>query len=285
MRRVLHGIANQVYELPDGAGVYKVAGPSFPGGYRSLAREAAACTFLAAHLPGVAPRVLCDDLPHSVTFSFIGGVPLPDIRPRLSGSQRERIASSAGQVLGQVHSLPTGNAPVELRWPNEGCTWADRALAYFEHVARAIEQAHPALHGLLSSCRRRLAADRRCLGEPEGRLIHGDFVGGNLLAEPAGAAIAGAVDWEWAALADPDIDLARLHWLPKVGRRPSLWTNQREEAAFLDAYAAYRPPSQFRAKLRWYGTWLAAQYLGARLHWGLTNDCDPFISYLTREVN
>lgn len=282
--RIPHGITNTVYEIAGQATICKVAGPTTQGVYCSLSREAAACRFLCDHLPGITPHVLLADLPKMLLLSFVAGLPLATIRSRLTSQQRKDLILRLGDMLGRIHCVT--DVPLELHWPFRGDNWPERAMASMAAVSATVEQAQLEMRNLMYLCRRHQEARLYCLEGTDEGLVHGDFGGANILICPDDLSIAGVVDWEWASLADPDLDLARLHWLGAVGRSAHIWANLDEQVAFYRGYKQHRcPTGDVVGKFRWYGLWFATSYLAFRLHRGMLIECRPLVQYIQNELN
>jgi aminoglycoside phosphotransferase (APT) family kinase protein len=283
--RINHGMMNAVYEMPGQAAICKIAGPPTPGLYRSLEREAAACRFLWDQLPSTVPRVLDDQLPGMLLLSFLRGVPPSTFRARLAPQQRNELSYLLGDLLGQIHCINLDKIPATLLWYCPGDTWSEQALAAFDTVATVVECMQPHLKELMAQCRKVLVDTRAWLEDVDDGFVHGDFGGANILVNPDDGSLAGVIDWEWAARADPDLDLARLHWLGDVGRSAHLWTTLEEEQAFYQGYRKHRHPRSIGKKIRWYGLWFATSYLAARLQHNLVTECGPLERFIQDVLN
>lgn len=277
--RIQHGMMNKVYRSPDNLCIYKVAAEPIPGVYASLSRESAAYEFLAALYPELVPRIFKADLPHSLLVSLVKGEPLSELTFS-SQKQRDDLIFSLGRTLGKIHSIEISQAPQSLDFPFPGRNWGEQVLCSFVHISEIIKHIRPSLAILMDQCQRKLETNLACLQDVEKSLVHGDFGGANILIDQTTFEVTGVVDWEWATIADPDLDLVRSHWLDAVGRSARLWTNLHEQEVFYQGYRHYRLLLSNKLKFYWYGLWFATSYLISRLYKKLYKECDKLVAYL-----
>lgn len=283
--RIPYGVVNEVYTNSEHSAVWKVAGPPTPGSYRSLAREAAACRLLAPALPGIVPQVLDEQLPHLLVLSFLAGQPLSVAGIPPSLPQRHTVLDRLGTILAIINSISADNLPDVLRWPFQGNSWSQKALAAFVAVSRQVSTSSPELAPLMHQCRGLLEHSLSWLDHSHQGFIHGDFSGSNILLDPCTWVVTGVIDWEWATIADADYDLMRLHWRVVAGRGPHLWSTPAELTTFNQGYQRHRQLPIEAEKLRWYGLFFATSYLALRLQRNMLAESNDLVNFIRHQVS
>jgi aminoglycoside phosphotransferase (APT) family kinase protein len=123
-----------------------------------------------------------------------------------SPAARARMQVAAAAAIGELHRLTAASVVVDAGMLER---WIDAPLQVVRHVTATLPRAagnERAIERLAIELREALAG--RTLSVCT---VHGDFVPGNILVTPDGAALTGIVDWELAAHDDlPLLDLLLL---------------------------------------------------------------------------
>jgi aminoglycoside phosphotransferase (APT) family kinase protein/O-antigen/teichoic acid export membrane protein len=123
-----------------------------------------------------------------------------------SPAARARMQVAAAAAIGELHRLTAASVVVDAGMLER---WIDAPLQVVRHVTATLPRAagnERAIERLATELREALAG--RTLSVCT---VHGDFVPGNILVTPDGAALTGIVDWELAAHDDlPLLDLLLL---------------------------------------------------------------------------
>lgn len=281
--RLPHGVMNQAVLIRDGQCVRKTQGPSTRGAHNSLLREAAALRYLATAFPRYTPQLIAEE-ETEIVMTRMPGDPFPVVASRMSTRARRRAAREIGEALAQFHGLSGVGDISGLEWPSRAQGWRAKLFESFEQLARTAVSCEPALAELVARSSTALERMSEVLDEQSPRLVHGDYGGSNLHVDDCGA-LRAVLDWEWAVAADPDLDLARLAWLPAVGRSHRLWTSTSEERAFFAGYHGVRPQrEETEAKAIPYGLWFAMSYLAVRLSLGRRDEARILVEFLSRQA-
>lgn len=125
------------------------------------------------------------------------GIPLQQLLPHLSASQRTRAAHGIAELLLRMRGT------TRTEWPFPAPQWTDLWQGFAdcaEAAAAARDSVDPAELELAR------AAAATAASAPVG-LVHGDLAWGNILFAPDGALLA-ILDWDFAVVGDPAVDVA-----------------------------------------------------------------------------
>jgi aminoglycoside phosphotransferase (APT) family kinase protein len=208
------GQSNLTYALdvgPRRVVVRRPPPPPYHASAHDVAREAGVVAALAGtEVP--APAVLAviaehvDGAPAVVTEFLEGDVVADSFPARLADVPVEALCRRMAEVLAAIHTLPTGRFSQVLK--SSPRPYLERQL---DHYARLRERLSGPNGSLAAHVEALLRAD---VPPPvPDVLVHGDLRLGNLLWSPATGPeprLGAVLDWELAALGDPDADLAYL---------------------------------------------------------------------------
>lgn len=167
-----------------------------------LDREVRLLRLLERRGVAATPREACllcasDGAPLAMAYRYVDGVPARGVV--LRGAARERFAGELGVFLGALHAVPVRQARAA------GLPAAD----YWRSVhLPLIEACRPHLGPRLAAAVDRLVeAFAPMVARAPRTLVHGDISGAHTLLGPGGA-LTGVIDFGFAAVGDPALDLA-----------------------------------------------------------------------------
>lgn len=270
-----HGVMNEVHICRDRGLVIK-SWTRATGGSNSKDREVAALLWCARQGYRRVPRIIAV---HGQTaiLELMKGIAYPEALATSERAEGLSLASSAGEELRIIHSLPPPVSVETLAWPGAREAWWDGVMSHAEGLARQLSFSREMLDVVVGVLRHlnNVSADAP---SPRMALCHRDFGGGNVLAN--GNQVSGVLDWEWACMADWRLDIERLEWLPQVGRSARLWRTKAERSAFYSGYGN-RPENAVQLR-RAYGAVIALEYLAVRVALGWESQYSALIGYLKR---
>ena len=200
--------------------------------------EARACALLNARSELPVPRVLACDATRALCpmdFAVFSWLPGTVADRHWEPNQQRRLATVMGKLLRQLHSVPAG----EMVDPTDGLeACADWRKSVLSRAVRGLERRGDVIAEELASRIRGILSQYAGLLPESVRpcLLHRDFKPRNILVQRDAApaaddewpfAVSGIIDFEWAMLGDPLLDVAS----SDVCRSPNPWGQ-----AFLDGY-------------------------------------------------
>ncbi len=175
----------------------------------ALPREVAALDTLAKLTPGIGvvlPDVFLDRSDAPLGEAFVGqrrlaGEPLPRASVDAVGPMAYRFAAELARVLDALASVPVDDAtltaaPLTATFP--ALAGEIRASLYDRMSPAGRDRADAELDAVLA------------LDVPEPVLVHGDFVGANLIWDADDTRLCGVLDWAQAHAGDPAYDVASI---------------------------------------------------------------------------
>lgn len=232
VEQISHGVTNSVFASRDDQTVRKCFSQATWPSYRSMRREILGVSQAARAIGAIAPRVLGKGADW-VEYRYISGCPLPEAYDAANRSERRRICSSLAQTLARLHSFSVTDCQ-GLTLPYTGSTWHNKLVSGYTLLIEATYSLDNDLGRFLET-KLELMESLRAAPD-DGALLHCDYGGGNLLVDGKAFRLAGVVDWEWSISGPPAFELARIEWLPEVGRSPWLWTNASDRSWFWRTY-------------------------------------------------
>jgi Phosphotransferase enzyme family len=137
-----------------------------------------------------------------VVLEAVNGLPLSQI-----DFERTSVLEQLGRLLREIHACAP---PASL----DASEWSQRFRSAFVLVARELCKIDPANEKIWQRC---MTEGVPSVGVPlmqQGVLLHGDFVGSNILIVPterySTPKVLAVIDWEWSTVGDPLFDLARV---------------------------------------------------------------------------
>lgn len=217
MERVEGGLTNEVFRVERDGRVVAIKRFATSAGYA----VELACLSRLRHVVPVPHVVAHDDAAHEITYEWIDGITLNELR-RTDAAAFATLAGSLGKLLARLATVP----PLPQ-------------LAAPPAFATLLERARPRLGGELADALRELVPP----APPASCIVHGDLSGRNILVHAAGQRwrVAAVIDWERACAGSPLDDIGHLVRFAK-----------RFDAAFRTAFArGYRAGRGTLAETWW----------------------------------
>jgi len=168
-----------------------------------------------------------NDLGEWLMLEAVNGLPLSEIDIERT-TERTRLLEELGRLLRSIHACPP---PASV----DAFEWSTQFRSAFVLTARELCQIDPANVEIWQRC---LSEGVPSVGMPvmqQGVLLHGDFVGSNILVKPT-TEVSAVIDWEWSTVGDPLFDLARIEAAFLSASANQLYGNVAERKIFHTAY-------------------------------------------------
>ncbi|GAB4108801.1 MAG: phosphotransferase [Roseiflexaceae bacterium] len=189
----------------------------FPRGPQAAAGMAATVGLLERlrgrlPLPIPDPRYRATD-PHTGALRWVGYPMLPGeplwhetLAALADEAALDRLALQLAGFLRALHTLPPDVVAPHLAPRDEALVWAGLAADFERELFPFMR---PDARNTVAAQLKELLEDLRAGPSPLA-LRHGDFGGGNLLYDPASLVVTGVIDFDFAGLGDPALDVAAL---------------------------------------------------------------------------